>query len=81
MMMAVPTTDKAFLKRQLVKQCRQSFLAVDDSKFNRQGMNRINCLADYTGIITDHEFKEQENAALQKKGVRIISVNQEDFQD
>lgn len=76
-----PTTDKAFLKRQLVKQCRQSFLAVDDSKFYRQGMNRINCLADYTGIITDHEFKEQENAALQKKGVRIISVNQEDFKD
>ncbi|PJJ31087.1 DeoR/GlpR family DNA-binding transcription regulator [Lacrimispora celerecrescens] len=76
-----PTTDKAFLKRQLVKQCQQAFLAVDDSKFNRQGMNRINCLADYTGIITDHEFKEQEKAVLRKKGVRIISVNQENSQD
>lgn len=76
-----PTTDKAFLKRQLVKQCQQSFLAVDDSKFNRQGMNRINRLADYTGIITDHEFKELEKAALRKQGVRIISVDQEDFKD
>ena len=76
-----PTMDKAFLKRQLVKQCRQSFLTVDDSKFNRQGMNRINCLADYTGIITDHEFKEPEKAVLRKQGVRIISVNQEISRD
>ncbi|WP_312430259.1 hypothetical protein [Lacrimispora sp.] len=44
-------------------------------------MNRINCLADYTGIITDHEFKEQEKAVLRKKGVHIISVNPENFKD
>lgn len=76
-----PTIDKAFLKRQLVRQCQQSFLSVDDSKFNRQGMNRINCLADYTGVITDHEFKEHDKTALKKQGVRIISVSHGDSCD
>jgi len=66
--------DKAFLKRQLAHQCQQSFLVVDDSKFNRQGMNFINKLSDYTGIITDHEFKETEKTLLRKEGARIITV-------
>lgn len=69
-----PTIDKAFLKRQLVKQCRQSFLVVDASKFNRQGMNRINSLADYSGVITDYEFHESEKSLLQKTGARVIPV-------
>lgn len=69
-----PTIDKAFLKRQVVEQCQQSFLVVDDSKFNRQGMNRINCLADYTAIVTDHKFKESEHLLLRKMGARIITV-------
>jgi DeoR/GlpR family transcriptional regulator of sugar metabolism len=69
-----PTTDKAFFKRQLVEQCQQSFLVVDHSKFGRQGINRINSLADYTAVITDYEFKESEKNLLRKQGVRIISV-------
>ena len=69
-----PTIDKAFLKRQLTHQCQQSFLVVDDSKFNRQGMNFINKLSDYTGVITDHEFKETEKILLRKEGARIITV-------
>lgn len=69
-----PTIDKAFLKRQLASQCRQAFLVVDDSKFNRQGINLINRLEDYTGVITDHDFKESEKAVLRKAGARIITV-------
>lgn len=69
-----PTIDKAFLKRQLAGQCQQSFLVVDDSKFNRQGMNLINRLSDYTGVITDHDFKEAEKGILRKAGARIITV-------
>lgn len=69
-----PTIDKAFLKRQLAHQSRQSFLVADDSKFNRQGLNLINRLADYTGVITDHNFRESEKAALRNEGARIITV-------
>ncbi|WP_373265227.1 DeoR/GlpR family DNA-binding transcription regulator [Hungatella hathewayi] len=67
-----PTIDKAFLKRQLVKQCQRSFLAVDDSKFHKQGMNRINSLADYTGVITDHVLSNLEKENAKKIGARII---------
>lgn len=69
-----PTIDKAFFKRQLVSQCQQAFLVIDNSKFNRQGMNRINSFSDYTGVITDREFKENEKAILQKQGSRIITA-------
>lgn len=73
-----PTIDKAFLKRLVAEQCQQSYLVVDDSKFNRQGMNRINSLADYAGIITDHKFKESEHILLRKMGARIITVTDHD---
>lgn len=69
-----PTTDKAFLKRLLVKQCQQSFLTVDSSKFGRQGMNRINSLADYTAVITDYSFNEKNKQLIKKKGVKIIHL-------
>ena len=37
-------------------------------------MNFINKLSDYTGVITDHEFKETEKILLRKEGARIITV-------
>lgn len=69
-----PTTDKAFLKRLLVKQSQQSFLTVDSSKFSRQGMNRINSLADYTAVITDYDFNENNKQLIKKMGVTIIKA-------
>lgn len=70
-----PTTDKAFLKRLLVKQCQQSFLTVDGSKFDRQGINRINSLADYTAVITDYVFNENQKHLIKKIGAAIIQVS------
>lgn len=69
-----PTMDKAFLKRQIVAQCQQSFLVVDDSKFKKQAMTRINQFSDYTGVITNYEFSKSEIALLDKMDARIISV-------
>lgn len=69
-----PTADKAFLKRLLVKQSQQSFLAVDGSKFNRQGMNRINSLADYTAVITDQDFNGNKAQLIKKMGITIINA-------
>lgn len=69
-----PTTDKAFLKRLLVKQSQQSFLTVDGSKFSRQGINRINSLADYTAVITDYDFNENNKQLTEKMGVTIIKA-------
>jgi len=69
-----PTTDKAFLKRLLVRQSQRSFLTVDGSKFNQQGMNRINSLADYTAVITDYNFNENKKKLIKKMGAAIIKA-------
>lgn len=69
-----PTIEKRFLKQMLVERCQQSYLAVDDSKFGKQAMNRINHLKDYTGVVTDRIFDEKEQKRLEKDRVNIIQV-------
>lgn len=69
-----PTIDKAFLKRQAVRQCREAYLVVDESKFNRQGMARINDLGDYTAVVTEKIFDGQEMEVMKKLGARVIQA-------
>lgn len=69
-----PTIDKAFLKRQLLEQCRQSYLVVDDSKFRKRAMTKIHHLSDYSGIVTDHIFSYRENEIVKSEGVYVIEV-------
>lgn len=44
----------------------------DESKFGRQAMSRINHLGDYTGVVTDKEFDEEEREKLRKLHVAVI---------
>ncbi len=67
-----PTIDKMWLKRQTPRQCRRSYLVVDRSKFGRQAMSKINHLGDYTGIVTDQEFNEEDIEKLERIHARII---------
>lgn len=67
-----PTIDKMWLKRRTPKQCRKSYLVVDESKFGRQAMSRINHLGDYTGVVTDKVFDEEEQKKLEKLRAVII---------
>lgn len=69
-----PTIEKAFLKKQLVKQCIQSYLLVDEGKFNRNGMNRINSLSEYAGVVTDSRFSSQEKERMLKMNINIIQA-------
>ncbi|MCP1103750.1 DeoR family fructose operon transcriptional repressor [Aequitasia blattaphilus] len=62
-----PTVEKAFLKRETVKRCEKSYLVVDESKFQKQGMIKINELKDFSAIITNYPFQDE------KGEVRIIS--------
>ncbi|MGL5437912.1 MAG: DeoR/GlpR family DNA-binding transcription regulator [Lachnospiraceae bacterium] len=68
-----PTIDKAFLKRQLVEQCQESYLVVDDSKFRKQAMTRIHHLSDYTGVITNHVFTKKEAEIVEKRGIHLVN--------
>lgn len=67
-----PTIDKMWLKRQTPKQCRKSYLVVDQSKFGRQAMSKINHLGDYTGVVTDKKFDEDEEERLMQLHAVII---------
>lgn len=70
-----PTVDKMWLKRETPKQCRNVYLAVDSSKFGRQAMAKINCMGDYTGVVTEKKFNKDEQERLKKIGAKIIEVS------
>ncbi len=68
-----PTADKAFLKKQIVGQCQQSFIVADKSKFNRRALTYVNSLTDYTYVVTDYEFNEEEETILKNGKTKILS--------
>lgn len=70
-----PTVDKMWLKRETPKQCRNVYLVVDSSKFGRQAMSKINCLGDYTGVVTDKVFNKEDQEKMRKMGATIIDVS------
>lgn len=72
-----PTIEKMWLKRQVPRQCSESFLAVDASKFEKQSMTKINHLGDYTGVITGKRFSEEEKKRLDAMGAVIYGLTEE----
>lgn len=68
-----PTADKAFLKKQIIGQCQQSFIVADKSKFKRRALTYVNSLKDYTYIVTDYEFNEEEKSILKNCETKILS--------
>ncbi|MDO4311755.1 MAG: DeoR/GlpR family DNA-binding transcription regulator [Eubacteriales bacterium] len=69
-----PTVDKAFLKREASSRCGKSYLAVDMSKFERQAMVKINCLSDYTGVVTNRVFTPKEQEIIKREKIQIINL-------
>lgn len=69
-----PTVDKAFLKRTCVKRCEKSYLVVDESKFRKSAMLTINRLCDYSAVITNCKFTEEEYRHLAERNVSIVQV-------
>lgn len=69
-----PTSAKLRIKREIPKKCTCSYLVVDDSKFEKQAMTCINHLSDYTAVITDRAFNEEERVELKKHNINAIEV-------
>ncbi len=69
-----PTSEKMWLKRETPKQCGESYLVVDESKFGKQAMTRINHLGNYTGVVTDKIFSDKEKIKLAKLHANIVQV-------
>ncbi len=69
-----PTVEKLWIKRNVPKQCAKSYLAADASKYNKSAMVTINHLNDYTGIITNKIFSEDEKKLLEELHVTILTL-------
>lgn len=67
-----PTVDKALLKKSIVSKCEKSFIVADKSKFNRRALTYVNSLTDYTYIVTNYKFKEEEIEILKDCKTQII---------
>lgn len=70
-----PTIEKASLKRLVMANSTETYLAVDQSKFNRKALMKINNLAEYTGVVTTKRFTPEEQALADRLGVTVIAVN------
>lgn len=69
-----PTVDKAFLKRAILQNAKECFLTADSTKFHQGALVRINSLADYTAVVTDKPFTEEEKRLAQSKKIEVIVV-------
>lgn len=69
-----PTVEKAFLKREAQSKCQKAYLVVDESKYGKQAMTKINHLSDYTAVITTKALTPEEKDKADSSGVRIIPV-------
>ena len=69
-----PTVEKAFLKREAQSRCEKAYLVVDESKYDRQAMTKINHLSDYTAVITTRELTCEEKKKAESSGAKVIPV-------
>lgn len=69
-----PTLDKATLKRMIVKNASKSYLVVDQSKFNRKALMKINHMKDYTGVVTTRKFTGEEMKRIKEQNIHLIPV-------
>lgn len=68
-----PNYDKAYLKRCIIGLSEESYLVVDQSKFYGISMSYVTSLNEYTGVITNKQFTQEELAQIRQKGIRLIS--------
>lgn len=68
------TESKVYLRQKLMSRASQTYMLMDESKFHRQSLFRINNLADYSAVITDGVLQEEAAAQAVQAGVEWITV-------
>lgn len=67
-----PTMDKAVMKQTVCKNSKEKYLVVDESKFGKQAFIKINHLSDYTAVITNKKFTNEEIIRIKEMRITII---------
>jgi DeoR/GlpR family transcriptional regulator of sugar metabolism len=73
-MISTPTTDKAFLKREAVRRCAKSVLAVDAGKFGNKAVIAVNRVEDYDILVTDRILTDGQREILAAGGTEVMQV-------
>ena len=73
-MISTPTTDKAFLKREAVRRCAKSVLAVDAGKFGNKAVIAVNRVEDYDILVTDRILTDSQREILAAGGTEVMQV-------
>lgn len=69
----VPTEEKAFFHRKLIKKAKRSYILLNEAKFSRHSMYYIHNLNSYTGVITDKVFNSEQRSLIDDLGINIIT--------
>ncbi len=69
-----PTLNKAVLKRIICKNTSRPYLAVDETKFGKQALMRINHLSDYIGVVTNKSLNQEEEQKIRQMKINMIIV-------
>lgn len=73
---STPTMEKVEIKKSCVRINSKSYLLADQSKFYKSALIRLNPLEEYTGVITDKIFTDEEKSIIEKRHITIIPVNE-----
>ena len=68
------TENKVFFRRKLMECSQDVYMMMDDSKFHRRSLFRINNLSDYTGIVTNKEVSQEEYRKMMRLGIKWVTV-------
>ena len=63
------------LRKKLMSCARQTYMLMDESKFQRQSLFRINNLAEYSAVITNKVLSEEMAFRAAQTGVEWITVD------
>lgn len=69
-----PNIDKYYVKRMVLENALESYLVADSSKFYGQSLCVVSKLSEFTGVITDRQFSQEESKRLEDMNVRILNV-------
>ena len=71
-----PTYDKAYTKRVVLDIANRSYLLVDSSKFHKQSLCMVGNLSQFSGVITDKQFTEEEQEKIRELNIDIINTEE-----
>ncbi|MGN1163726.1 MAG: DeoR/GlpR family DNA-binding transcription regulator [Candidatus Ornithospirochaeta sp.] len=69
-----PTADKVYLRKTVIENSNTSYLVSDNTKFGVQAAFKINYLSDYSAVVTDYQFSEDEQKEIEELGISVIQA-------